>query len=118
MSKFSFRFLIPINLPPEAMANPEIANLWSEYQLILNEFKEAHKSHTDSRKESDQFKELKNDIGIIDQEKENGKITIFGSGFKFLIIFVSEKAFGANAIPFGQNSTTRFITGSWTCVAC
>lgn len=55
------------------MANPEIANLWSEYQLILDEFKEAHKGHSESRKESNQFKELKNDIGIIDTEKENGK---------------------------------------------
>lgn len=54
------------------MANQEIANLWSEYHLILNEFKDAHKGHADSRKESDQFKELKNDIGIIDTEKENG----------------------------------------------
>lgn len=58
------------------MANPEIANLWSEYQMILDEFKEAHKNHTDSRRESDQFKELKNDIGIIDAEKENGIMSI------------------------------------------
>ncbi|KAG4079952.1 hypothetical protein HA402_006264 [Bradysia odoriphaga] len=67
------QYLIPIDLPPEAMANQEIANLWSEYQLILNEFKEVHRGHTTSRKESAQFKELKNDIGIIDAEKENVK---------------------------------------------
>ncbi len=68
--------MIPIDLPPEAMANQEIANLWSEYQLTLNEFKEVHKGHADSRKESDQFKQLKNDISIIETEKENGKNTI------------------------------------------
>lgn len=59
------------------MANQEIANLWSEYQVILNEFKEAHKGHTDSRKESNQFKELKNDIGIIDTEKDNGNQLVY-----------------------------------------
>lgn len=68
------------------MANPEIANLWSEYQLILDEFKEAHKGHSESRKESDQFKELKNDIGIIDTEKENGKSNHLGSHLEIVAI--------------------------------
>lgn len=63
------------------MANQEIANLWNEYQLILNDFKEAHKTHTDSRKESDQFKELRNDIGIIEAEKENGNIQTFADEY-------------------------------------
>lgn len=83
-----FRYLIPIDLPPEAMASQEISNLWSEYQLILNEFKEAHRGHTDSRKESHQFKELKNDIGIIDVEKENGNgVLEFIGNHNFLRVY-------------------------------
>lgn len=60
-------------MPPEAMANPEIAALWSDYLMMMNEFKETHKAHTESRKESDKFRELRNDIGIIESEKENGQ---------------------------------------------
>lgn len=66
------RYLIPINLPPEALANPDIANLWNEYHIIMNEFKEAHKIHQSSVKENVQFRELRSDINIIETEKENG----------------------------------------------
>lgn len=54
------------------MANPEIAALWNDYQLVMNDFKETHKAHSDSRVDSDKFRELRSDIGIIDSEKENG----------------------------------------------
>lgn len=65
--------MIPLTLPPEAIANPEIAALWNDYMLVMNSFKEAHKAHAESRKDSEKFRELRNDIGIIDSEKENGK---------------------------------------------
>lgn len=54
------------------MANPEIAALWNDYLLVMNDFKETHKAHSDSRMDSDKFRELRSDIGIIDSEKENG----------------------------------------------
>lgn len=54
------------------MANPEIAALWNDYLLVMNDFKETHKAHSDSRTDSDKFRELRSDIGIIDSEKENG----------------------------------------------
>lgn len=99
--RYPCRYLIPINLPPEAIANPEIANLWSEYQMILNEFKEAHRSHTDSRKESDQFKELKNDIGIIDTEKENGKDNLTTTD---LYLFLHVKLWGCLNLIFVETN--------------
>lgn len=60
------------------MANPEIAALWNDYQLVMNDFKETHKAHSDSRMDSDKFRELRSDIGIIDSEKENGNSSDFG----------------------------------------
>lgn len=66
--------MIPINLPPEAKANPEIASLWIQYQALMNNFKETHKLYSQAKHESLQFKELRTDIGIIDSEKENGII--------------------------------------------
>lgn len=64
--------MIPIPLPPEAMATPAIANLQEEYQLLMNEFKEAHKQYQKSVQENSQLRELRGDIEIIDMEKENG----------------------------------------------
>lgn len=67
-----FRYLLPINLPPEALATPSIANLQEEYQLIMNEFKEAHKQYQTSIKDNSQLRELRNDIEIIESERGNG----------------------------------------------
>lgn len=65
--------MIPIDLPPEALAAPAIANLQEEYQIIMDEFKEAHKQYQKSVKENSQLRELRGDIEIIEMEKENGK---------------------------------------------
>lgn len=65
--------MIPVSLPPEALASPVIANLQGEYQHIMDEFKEAHKQYQKSTKENSQLRELRGDIEIIDMEKENGK---------------------------------------------
>lgn len=69
----SSRYLIPINLPPEALATPVIANLQDEYRLLMDEFKEAHKHYLKSTKENAQLRELRGDIEIIETEKENGR---------------------------------------------
>lgn len=68
------RYLIPIALPPEALANPDIAMLQEEYELLMGEFKEAHKQYQKSMKENSQLRELRGDIDIIEMEKENGTI--------------------------------------------
>lgn len=68
---------MPINLPPEALANPDIAVLWGDYVQLMNGFKEAHRAHSEAKRDSEKFRELRQDIGIIDSEKENGKIVDF-----------------------------------------
>ena len=67
------RYLIPIPLPPEALATPDIANLQEEYQLLMDEFKEAHKQYQKSMQDNSQLRELRGDIDIIEMEKENGE---------------------------------------------
>lgn len=75
------QYLVPINLPPEALAIPEIAGLWSEYQLIMEQFKEAHKVYSKAKKDNEQFRELRSDIGIMEAEKENGIFSAYAKVF-------------------------------------
>ena len=72
-NSWHFRYLIPINLPPEALGNAAIANLREEHTVLMNEFKEAHKLHQKSLKENAQMRELRGDIEIIEMEKQNGE---------------------------------------------
>ncbi|XP_031617272.1 intraflagellar transport protein 81 homolog isoform X2 [Contarinia nasturtii] len=67
------KYLIPIALPPEALANPDIGMLQDEYNILMSEFKEAHKQYQKSMKENSQVRELRSDIDIIEMEKENVK---------------------------------------------
>lgn len=69
---FFRRYLIPISLPPEALASDAIATLRDDYQLVMDEFKETHKLYQKSKKENSEFRELRGDIEIIEMEKENG----------------------------------------------
>lgn len=66
------QYLIPISMPPEAIASPEIAALWHDYGAVMNDFKETHKAHSEARQFSSKFRELRQDIDIIQLEKENG----------------------------------------------
>lgn len=75
---------MPIALPPEAIANPDIAMLRDEYNLIMNEFKEAHKQYQKSMKENSQLRELRGGIDIIEMEKENGIANVLNA-FQFKI---------------------------------
>lgn len=75
---------MPIALPPEAIANPDIAMLQDEYNLIMNEFKEAHKQYQKSMKENSQLRELRGGIDIIEMEKENGIANVL-KAFQFKI---------------------------------
>lgn len=67
------KFLIPLDLPPEAMAIPEVRGLWNQYHMGMDEFKEAHKMYEQSLHEGVQTKELRSDIGAIEMEIENVK---------------------------------------------
>lgn len=64
------QFLIPLQLPPEALAAPEIAALWQEYNACMHVFKETHRSCTEARQENAKLRELRQDIAIMEAETE------------------------------------------------
>lgn len=66
------QFLMPLTMPPEAMASPDVAAMWKEYTALMHEFKEVHKAHSEARQFSSKFRELRQDIEIMEAEKENG----------------------------------------------
>jgi intraflagellar transport protein 81 len=67
------KYLLPLNLPNEAMAMPEIGNIYQQYKLAMEEFKEAHKQQASSAIVGSHTRELKSDIGAIEAEIENVK---------------------------------------------
>lgn len=54
------------------MAIPEISNIWPQYQLAMEEFKEVHRSNESAKQDGNKARELRNDIGAIETEIENG----------------------------------------------
>ena len=72
-SSYLAKFLIPLDLPPEAMAMPDISVLWTQYLQTMDDFKEAHKSYEQAVHEGVQTRELRSDIGAIEVEIENVK---------------------------------------------
>lgn len=73
MNLFLNRFLIPLNLPPDALANPDISNLYQQYEMTMQDFIEVHKSQQLALQEGTKARELKNDIEAIEIEIENVK---------------------------------------------
>ncbi|XP_035896883.1 intraflagellar transport protein 81 homolog isoform X2 [Anopheles stephensi] len=67
------KFLIPLDLPPEAMSMPELGSLWAQYLETMNDFKDAHRAYEQSVHEGTQTRELRNDISAIETEIENVK---------------------------------------------
>lgn len=66
--------------------------LHDEYNILMSEFKEAHKQYQKSMKENSQLRELRGDIDIIEMEKENGihivLLPIFFSSVQFQRHFI------------------------------
>ncbi|XP_059620163.1 intraflagellar transport protein 81 homolog [Phlebotomus argentipes] len=67
------KYLMPLNLPIEARAIPEISRLWDQYQTVMEDFVGIHKAYSVAQGEGNRAKELKNDIGAIETEIENVK---------------------------------------------
>lgn len=72
-STYLARFLMPLSLPPEALAIPEISKLMAQYQQMVEEFMETHRAYKMSETEGKQLKELKGDNEAIELEIENVK---------------------------------------------
>lgn len=67
------KYLMPLNMPNEARAIPEISRLWEQYQTVMEDFVGIHKAYSVAQGEGNRAKELKNDIGAIETEIENVK---------------------------------------------
>lgn len=67
------RYLVPLNLPPEAVSIPEVMNLYNQYELAMEEFKESHKDYEIAVQEGKKTRELRSDSAAIEGEIENVK---------------------------------------------
>lgn len=68
-----FRFLMPLNLPPEAISIPEVMNLVAQYELSMDEFKDSHQLYELAVQEGKKTRELRSDSIAIEGEIENVK---------------------------------------------
>lgn len=72
-SSYLATYLLPLNLPPEALAIPEISRLMAQYQSTVEGFVATHREYKRSQAEGGQLIELKGDTDSIEQEIENVK---------------------------------------------
>ncbi|CAG9806581.1 unnamed protein product [Chironomus riparius] len=67
------KFLMPLNLPPEAISIPEVMNLYSQYEIVMEEFKDIHQGYETAVQEGKKTRELRSDSVAIEGEIENVK---------------------------------------------
>jgi len=63
------RFLVPIDVPEEMFADPEVMEKWTLYKELQETFKETHKSTDRLRGTSMQPTELKREVTQLEEEK-------------------------------------------------
>lgn len=73
VSKLAYlaKFLMPLNLPPEAISNLDVQNYVEQYEGAMEEFKEVHQNYEASVQESKKTRELRSDSVAIEGEIEN-----------------------------------------------
>lgn len=64
---------MPLNLPPEAISIPEVMNLFSQYEMSMEEFKESHQNYELALQGGKETRELRSDSIAIEGEIENVK---------------------------------------------
>jgi intraflagellar transport protein 81 len=67
------KFLMPLNLPPEAMSIHEVMTLQSQYEIVMDEFKEVHQIYEFAVQDGRKTKELRSDSMAIEGEIDNVK---------------------------------------------
>lgn len=67
------KFLMPLNLPPEAISIPEVMTLYNQYEKMMDDFKDIHVTYEMSVQEGKKTQELRNDSNAIETEIENVK---------------------------------------------
>lgn len=64
---------MPLNLPPEAISIPEVMNLFGQYEMSMEDFKESHQNYELAVQEGKKTRELRSDSIAIEGEIENVK---------------------------------------------
>ena len=64
---------MPLNLPPEALSIPEVMNLFDQYELTMDDFKDSHQDYEHAVQEGKKTRELRSDSIAIEGEIENVK---------------------------------------------
>lgn len=64
---------MPLNLPPEAISIPEVINLFEQYEISMEDFKESHQNYELAVQEGKKTRELRSDSIAIEGEIENVK---------------------------------------------
>lgn len=72
-SSYLAKYLLPLSLPPEALAIPEISRLMAQYQSTVDNFVATHREYKRSQTVGGQLNELRTDTESIEQEIENVK---------------------------------------------
>lgn len=67
------KYLMPLNLPPEAISIPEVMTLYSQYEVIMEDFKQVHQHYEMAMQDGKKTQELRNDSNAIEIELENVK---------------------------------------------
>lgn len=62
---------MPLNLPPEAVSIPEVMNIFSQYEIAMEEFKDSHQDYELAVQEGKKTRELRSDSIAIEGEIEN-----------------------------------------------
>uniref|UniRef100_A0A1I7ZJG6 IFT81_CH domain-containing protein n=1 Tax=Steinernema glaseri TaxID=37863 RepID=A0A1I7ZJG6_9BILA len=67
------RFLIRVDIPAEYQSDPEIAELLSQTNVLMDQFKEVHQEASKVRSNSDAVEDIMRDLKLMDEEKDQLK---------------------------------------------
>lgn len=64
------RFLVKVEVPPEVAVDPEVADLYQQYEDLIGQFKECHRELEGVRNSGYSTVELRRDIEEMEREKD------------------------------------------------
>lgn len=64
------QYLVKLEVPPEMLADPDIAFLYEQYESHIEEFKDTHKKYEVLKSSGMSVAELRTDIAAMEKEKE------------------------------------------------
>jgi len=64
------RYLVKIEVPPEYSQDDQVADLLQQYEILIDEFKDVHKTHETLKNSGFNTADIKKDIASMEEEKE------------------------------------------------